>query len=154
MIVFRIVDERYARDLSGKGSALYGGRWNPKNTPLLYCASNISLATLEVLVRFHATQISSNLNLVVINLPDEKSVERIDASQLSSKWINSLEETRIFGLDWARKNTSLVLEVPSAIVPIDKNVLINPAHFLFKKIEIMDILPYNFDNRLFKTHHF
>ena len=36
-----------ANDLTGTGAKVTAGRWNSKGTPLVYCATNIALATLE-----------------------------------------------------------------------------------------------------------
>ena len=36
---------------SGKGAALYGGRWNSVGIEVVYTSSHISLAILEILVR-------------------------------------------------------------------------------------------------------
>jgi len=37
---------------SGKGAALAGGGWNPAGVEAIYAAATLSLADLEVLVRF------------------------------------------------------------------------------------------------------
>ena len=50
-MAYRIVDEKFKDDLSGDGAKLYGGRWNPKGSPLLYCSEHISLCMLENMVR-------------------------------------------------------------------------------------------------------
>ena len=47
-IVWRIATARRARTaFSGDGARLYGGRWNPKGMPLVYCAESRALAMLE-----------------------------------------------------------------------------------------------------------
>lgn len=154
MILYRIADKRFSNDLSGKGAALYGGRWNPKNVPVLYLASSVSLATLEVLVRFHDFNIINDYQLVIVHIPDNLVRETILPETLTQNWIQKIEETRALGFDWFSKRSSILLEIPSAVVPIDKNYLINPLHFEIDKVEIIDIVDFNFDNRLFKTHVF
>jgi RES domain-containing protein len=42
---------------------------------------------------------------------------------------------------------SAVLELPSAIIPIELNYLLNPAHPEFKKIAIGKPVPFSFDPR-------
>jgi RES domain-containing protein len=50
MLVWRICRARFAADpLSGEGARVFGGRWNPKGTRLVYTAGSQSLATLKVL---------------------------------------------------------------------------------------------------------
>lgn len=154
MILYRITDKRHAADLSGYGASLGGGRWNKKRTALLYTASTVSLATLEILVKIHETQIIGDYSLVVINVDSNTEKLKVKNSELSNKWIQNIEETKEYGTNWVEKKQSLMLEVPSAVVPIDKNILINPAHPDFHKVEIIDMVDYHFDNRLFKTHVF
>lgn len=154
MIVYRIAEKEYSNDISGYGASLYGGRWNFKSFSLLYCATSVSLASLEVLVRLQNLKIENKYELVVISIPTEAKTNIITSSNLSHDWIQNNNETQLLGLNWVNKNQNLIIEVPSAIVPIDKNILINPNHPLFKKVEIIDSVEFNFDNRLFKTHVF
>lgn len=45
---WRILAPKWAHQpLSGAGSALYGGRWNPKGTPALYVSENFETAFME-----------------------------------------------------------------------------------------------------------
>jgi len=46
--LFRALNPIYAREpLSGKGAALYGGRFNPKGIPALYCSLTVLTALRE-----------------------------------------------------------------------------------------------------------
>jgi RES domain-containing protein len=57
-MAWRIVQTQHAeRALSGEGARLYGGRWNHKGTPLVYTASSLALAALELLVHLETSQI-------------------------------------------------------------------------------------------------
>lgn len=154
MVVYRLAEKEYADDLSGYGAFLYGGRWNEKGHSMLYCATSVSLATLEVLVRLQHLKIQKKFQLIVISIPENADFNTLKKNNLSNIWIQDIYETQKCGTDWLKNNTSLYLEVPSAIVPIDKNILINPLHHLFSKVEIVDQVEYNFDNRLFKSHTF
>jgi len=53
----------------------------------------------------------------------------------------------IFGGLWVKQARSAVLELPSAIIPIELNYLLNPAHPEFKKIAIGKPVPFSFDPR-------
>ena len=54
MIIFRLSKEQWIEDFSGTGAKIAGGRWNPKEIPVLYCASTSSLAILKESVHlFH-----------------------------------------------------------------------------------------------------
>ena len=53
MRVWRIASQSLAysaKDLSGAGAKVTGGRWNSVGIPVLYCAETPSLACLETLV--------------------------------------------------------------------------------------------------------
>ena len=50
MIVYRITKSPYRKDLSGMGAKLYGGRWNSKGIPLIYCSESRALAYAEVAI--------------------------------------------------------------------------------------------------------
>ncbi len=55
-----------------------------------------------------------------------------------------------YGSAWLRANRTAVLEVPSAIVPSEKNFLLNPKHPEFHRIRIGRALPFVFDPRMWK----
>ncbi len=154
MILYRISNKKFSNDISGEGASQHGGRWNREGTPLLYCASNVSLASLEVFVNLLEGVPKKDFDLVVLNVSDTSSLAALNPKQLTSSWIQNISETQLVGQNWSTSKQSLILEVPSAIVPIDKNYLLNPNHANFSKVEIIDIVPYHFDNRLFKTHVF
>jgi RES domain-containing protein len=84
MIVYRINDSRYIKDLSGKGAALYGGRWNSKNTYVVYTAQSRSLALLETVV--HIGKIpATGYCLATIELPDN-SIASFPFEKLPPGW--------------------------------------------------------------------
>ena len=59
-----------------------------------------------------------------------------------------------FGTAWANASradgASALLEVPSAIVPEEKNILINPAHPDVAQIKVIQIRKWTYDVRLQK----
>jgi RES domain-containing protein len=55
-----------------------------------------------------------------------------------------------YGSKWLRAGRTAVLEVPSAIVPSEKNYLINPGHPEFRKLRVGRPLPFVFDPRMWK----
>ena len=51
MVVWRITARKFADTaFNGVGASLFGGRWNPKGTPLVYCTGSASLAAWEFFV--------------------------------------------------------------------------------------------------------
>ena len=48
MVGFRLVRQARASDVfNGEGARRFGGRWNPKNIPVVYGSEHLSLAVLE-----------------------------------------------------------------------------------------------------------
>jgi RES domain-containing protein len=72
----------------------------------------------------------------------------IDA--LPDDWRTQLDVTRDLGTDWLEKNESVLLRVPSAIVPETMNCLFNPAHRQAAEFRIVEVIAYPFDARLKK----
>jgi RES domain-containing protein len=42
------------------------------------------------------------------------------------------------------------LAVPSAVIPSEKNYLLNPKHPEFRRIRIENSIPFEFDSRMWK----
>jgi len=150
MIVFRLTRARYARDLSGRAAELAGGRWNSKGTALLYTSCSRSLCLLELAVHLPLNGVPIDYRLVSIEIPDD-SVEQLDKRRLNAQWkaIPFTTATMLVGDQFVRSNRNLALQVPSAIVPDEFNVLINPVHAETGRIKVIEELPFDFDERLF-----
>jgi RES domain-containing protein len=119
-----------ANDLSGTGAKMTGGRWNSKGTPVLYCASNIALATLETVHYLRSGGLPFNRYLVRIDIPHDVWIARKVLDPLPGGWdaIPAGLSARTAGDDWIAARASALLLVPSVIVPDEFNVLINPQH--------------------------
>ncbi len=130
---WRIVAEKYTVDpydpLDGQGAKKFGARWNSPGVPLVYLSGAMSLAILEVLV--HSARIDQLADMVTLAVTFRASdVRVVDASELTSRWFDSatLDETRRLGDEWVRSADTPVLKVPSAVLPVEFNYLLNPAH--------------------------
>ena len=150
MIVFRLSRTKYKNDLSGKGAEIAGGRWNSIGNALLYTSSNRALCTTEIAVHTPLGIVPIDYHLISIDVPDVV-VEKLDASTLPENWKSSphQEYTKTFGNDFVKRNESLILRVPSAIVQGEYNYLINPNHNQFKEVKILKTELFKFDKRLF-----
>lgn len=121
-----------ADDLSGKGAQTTGGRWNSKGRPVLYTASNVALAAMETIVHFNTKALPLNRYLVRIDVPDDlwTARERHLPTAMPVGWdacpagLVSIN----FGDEWLNRGGSLLLELPSVVVPEESNVLVNPRH--------------------------
>lgn len=149
MKLFRIAKKKFINDLSGEGARLYGGRWNKKGTALLYFSEHLSLSVLEILVHSEIQLINSDFYFLEIEIPDRYIVS-LKLNELPFNWqSNSLvSSTQDFGTKWIQANESLALKLPSAVLPFENNVLINPHHKMISKLKICKISKLNLDARL------
>lgn len=150
MKVYRISKEKYIKDLSGTGAKLYGGRWNPKGYALLYTSEHRSLAALEVLVHLNRDTIPDGLKILTLEIPDQfiddsdrKKYKKIFSSEFSTA--RFVEE----GKKWIEAATGLALRVPSVLIHEENNILVNPLHKAFKKLKIVSVEDFGFDERFF-----
>lgn len=150
MDVFRITKLSYSRDLTGEGARMNGGRWNNVGVAMLYTSEHESLAALEVLAHISLDSAPEDLALVTIHIPGSVKSQSIRPDRLPDHWRlhPAPEELAEIGTQWIQSQDTLLLKVPSVIIPTEWNILINPAHRDFDTIEIREISPFHFDDRL------
>jgi len=150
---WRIVQTRHAHTaFTGEGASLYPGRWNQRGTRMVYTAGSLSLAALEMLVHLEAPALLDLYVSVPVTF-DESICRRIDCAGLPPDWaFDPLPpSTQLIGTTWVQNGDSAVLAVPSAIVRMETNFLLNPAHPDFAHIQIGGASAFRFDPRLAKT---
>jgi RES domain-containing protein len=147
MIVYRLTTGGFANDLSGTGSKIYGGRWNPVGIAALYTSEFISLAILEILARATKNTAPYSYVLTSFDIP-ENSIYMVQLKKLKPEWKFDLKYTQGIGEDFLSENQTLCVKVPSAIVPQENNFLLNPLHSDFKKVKIIGSELLELDKRL------
>lgn len=153
MLVYRLLQETYRNEpLSGQGAALYGGRWNPKGLSLLYTTESPALSLLEVLVHINPNRIP-RYYLVTIDVPDSLRSYRVDELPVTWRATGTAQPlaSQTFLLNWLKEPDSLVMQVPSTIIPIMANYLINPRHELFANCRVVDSRLFDIDERLYDS---
>ena len=75
--------------------------------------------------------------LLKIEGPD-REISIIKPEDLPQDWRTRPESTRGLGTAWLRKKESVLLQVPSAIVPDTANFVLNPMHIDAAKFRIPD----------------
>jgi RES domain-containing protein len=152
--VWRIAKETAdykAVDLSGAGAAKTGNRWNTPGTPVVYCSSSIALASLELFAHLGEIAKLRNYFLLCITLPGSSwaARTRLDPAHLPT-WnaVPAGITSMTYGSDWAQSNTSLLLEVPSVMIPEENNVLINPRHPDATLVSVTVLRQFQFDPRM------
>lgn len=158
MRVWRIATEApdyAADDLSGTGAKITGGRWNKRGIPVLYCSDTPSLACLETLVHLDVGGLPLYRFLVAIDIPDKVWKARTIATvkSLESGWdaFPAANASVDFGSQWVASNLSAVLVVPSAIVPEDCVILLNPKHADISRVTATKLRRWTYDARLVKA---
>ncbi len=150
MQVWRLCRTPFAPSaFDGEGAKLYGGRWNHKGQPMVYCSATLSLAVLEVLAHHRAPIPPQDFAAIPATTPPGLKIEPIHIADLPTDWRDDPAPVRLqeIGSDWLRSLSSLVLAVPSVIVPSEFNYLINPRHADFAWLTISPPQPFPFDPR-------
>lgn len=138
LTAWRLVHQNYLSSaFNGEGARLAGGRWNSEGFPVVYTAGSLSLALLEIIVHLEFKETLQLYKAIPISIP-KSAMEVIDPAALPADWSKSIPHpsTLLTGNQWIRSQSSIALQVPSAIVPVESNFLINPAHPKFQTLEI------------------
>jgi len=150
---WRLIKAVYADDaFAGEGSRRGGGRWNSKGIRMVYTSGSLSLATLEVMV--HIPFYKKLKNFVCIPIEFDPGLSHsIRLEDLPDNWQNDPipQSVKEVGDRWIRNQESVILKVPSAIIPIEYNYLINPLHRDFSKLIVYSPQKFAFDSRLLKV---
>lgn len=118
--------------------------------PVVYCASTLSLAALEYLAHLDPDHVPADLVALRIRVPDDLPAERVDTASLPEGWNVLTEHVACLaaGDEWIARGSSALLRVPSALVPEEENVLLNPRHPAAEGIHVDAVRPFSFDPRL------
>ena len=150
MQVYRLARRPYATQLDGQGAALFGGRWNSVGQPVVYTARHRSLAVLEY--RVNNPLPVQDLIMVTVEVPED-SLQRIALRDLPADWMRYTLGGLCpkLGDRWLTERRSLLLEVPSAVVAQEHNVLINPLHPMMNRSKVLDVSPFLVDRRMYSS---
>ncbi|WP_067564316.1 RES family NAD+ phosphorylase [Halofilum ochraceum] len=140
MRVYRICRREHAQDRTGEGARLAGGRWNHKGERALYYAEHPALCALEIMVhkRIDPDVAPTDFVLATADVPGD-SIHRIE------QMVHEPAET---GSRWLASDRSLLLDVPSVLLPCSRNIVINPAHPRMAEVSIEIVASVPFDTRL------
>ena len=136
---WRIVKARHqAEALSGNGGLYSAGRWHAEGERVIYAASSLALAALEVFVHLNRAHAKIRWVMFEIGIPVRVVVEELGAPRLPRGWRREppLPATMRIGTDWLRAGRAAVLRVPSAIIPTETNLLFDPLHPNFRKLRV------------------
>lgn len=146
MRLWRLTRPDFRPGIDGEGSNLWGGTWNNPGLPMVYLSSSLALSALEVLVNLPPAQRRRGelptLVAVAVDIdPDEITDPGFPARQ-------EVEQSRAYGDAWLRSGSSLALSVPNRVIPLERNVLLNPRHPAMVDVKVTVTEPFVFDDRL------
>jgi Uncharacterized conserved protein len=150
--IFRLARAEFRRSLwSGEGGLHVDGRWHVAGRRVVYAAQSLSLAQLEVLVHISDRRQMPPLVYGEADIPDTVSIEVIRIAGLPDNWRRFAPyhaETQRIGTDWLKRQSSAVLQAPSAISAAEWNFLLNPTHPEFSQIQLGTAQSFEMDPRV------
>jgi len=147
MILWRISNHA---SLDGRGGLLASARWNFRGHPVVYLAESPPGALLEVLVHLELdfSALPKSYKMLKVEAADDITIKAIDESGLSARWHQDVDATRSVGTEWLVSGETVLLRVPSVIVPETYNLLLNPRHPAAARLVILWHREYPWDSRL------
>ena len=151
MRVWKICRKPYVdHALDGIAGMYTTGRWHTKGNPIVYTASSAALAALELLVHVDPLTAPSDLRLLAIEIPEDLSTAVLEPTKLPRDWstVPAPASLQTLGVSWLTSGGSAVLSVPSAVITVERNFLLNPRHPEAQRIRIISDEAFTFDTRL------
>lgn len=151
--IWRIVKEKYAGTaFTGESAVRVAGRWHRAGIKVIYAAASLSLAALENLVHLQGEGRGIKFASFKVDIPAGIKINAVGVTQLPKDWraCPASDSTMDIGTKWVQKNDSLLLRVPSVIIPSEFDYLINPLHRDFASLKLSPPTPFSFDQRLWK----
>lgn len=146
MRLWRLTKPEFLPGIDGEGAKLWGGTWNHPGKPMVYLSTSLALSALEVLVNLPPQQRRREDLPSLFAIAVEVDPETIIDPGLPAR--QEVEHSRLFGDAWLRSATCLGLSVPSRVIPLERNVLLNPSHPAMADVQIAVTEPFVFDDRL------
>ncbi|MBA3544074.1 MAG: RES domain-containing protein [Chthoniobacterales bacterium] len=143
------IDKPGREAFSGEGAKRFGGRWNSPGVAVVYLSEHQSLGALEIFVHLQPL-LPHEKYLAYFVEWEEAQMETLAPKKLPPDWRTSPPgpATMQFGDQWVREERSLILAVPSVILPSERNFLLNPAHPKFRQLRRHKPVEFAFDDRL------
>lgn len=133
----------------GLGSTFFDGRWHTRTgRQIVYTSSSRALCQLEKRVHTGGLAVKDQI-LMRLDLPDDALLLDVHDLGLEPSWASDIALTRSLGDKWLQRGASLGLWVPSFVEPLERNLLLNPMHPQYARIELnVERSPFEFDARL------
>lgn len=148
---YRIVKARHASSaFTGEGARIAGGRWNLPGESAVYVSSSLALAAIECFVHLGEDGLHIRFVYFEVAIPDTVMIRRCLRPPRGWRAEPPGDESMRYGSAWLRSRRGAVLEVPSVMVPSEKNYVLNPRHVDYGRIRLGKSQPFGFDPRMWK----
>jgi RES domain-containing protein len=145
---YRIVQAEWAASaMTGEGARRFGGRWNPPGIPAVYLADSRALAALEIIVNAPREVLPLAWRIFEVEVPEDL-IETVKLGDLPDDWqaLPSSPGARLYGGGRLRSG-ALAFKLPSAVIPAEFTLLVNPQHPDAGKLRISRPIEFRFDPR-------
>ena len=149
MLVYRICRAEFATNLKASG---FAGRWNQEGQKVLYASATRSLAALELMANRRGLQWKTPYRVMVLDVSNNlESFNAVLPVNLPTDWrhLSGYGRLQELGAHWYRQSESLLLKVPSVLIPQEFNYLIHTKHPDFSsRVRLVGVEDFDWDKRL------
>ena len=87
---------------------------------------------------------------MTVDVDNELPIHALDIAQLPANWREYPAPDLLgrLGGEWLAGSLTAILEVPSVVIPHERNYLLNPEHADFRRVVIGSPKPFSFDPRM------
>lgn len=146
MQAWRICKASEVNDFSGRGAALFGGRWNHIDQPAIYLGLCPASCALDAFIQIgHVPKLQ--LKLVELRLPDDPGLYfEPSPAQLPQGWdcLPADRPSMDYGAAWLEGREHLGLILPSVTMIQVRNLLLSPKHPAMDQVEVVDVGSFTF----------
>lgn len=153
MKVWRFHNRRY-EPLDTTGASLYGGRWNPRERPVLYTSATFGGGLLELIAHTsHPRMPPVNHVASLLVVPDDSGVVVI-SPPYPAGWDDPYDYSvgQALAMPWLVDGKALCLDVPSvAGAPVERNLVMNARNPSFQRVMVEDTIDPLYDPRVWRS---
>ena len=148
--LYRIVHKQYQDDpFSGKGGLYNKSRWASRGQLVSYAADHLATATLEKLTGVQRASLMTEMVYACAEIDDQHAT-LLSEDDLPEDWdkLPAADATRDVGDAWLEAQDSVVLRVPSVVLPHSYNYVVNATHPHRPALRVIEVTPLLLDNRV------
>jgi RES domain-containing protein len=149
--VWRIASAAHAT-CDGEGARRHGSRWTPRGVPAVFTSATQSLAALERFVHTDSDLEPVDLVAIPVDIGENILIDSVHVEDLPPEWRSfpAPPALALIGEQCFRASRTAVLSVPSVVIPLERNFVLNPIHREFAQLSVGHPEPFSFDPRMWK----